>query len=312
MRTDRNLVALSMVCFLILAGNGCKDVDPPPTRYANLGTQGQPLPPTAGAWTNAAIQAGTAEWVAFREPDLDAFALTAHRADSNSEETAPLDEPVLTPIGHNEGVSDAPDADGSEEVAVEKVADAAFSSDEIEAELREVVTEFNEVAAEGDFDALLDFFVESQHDTLTELGKTAKELSGKVDALLDALESKAKGSKDSLSDFLAFSKRAASINLNIERYNIASENEAVGILATTQDRPGVANEVLFTIVDDEWYLEIPALDQMMAALPALEANATLFDKLTSQIKSGKVPASAVVKQLKKMAKSLAGASKSGP
>jgi len=56
------------IAFLV-ADSGCRPAEPPPSMYADLGTEDRPLLPTGSAWQDPAIAKGTAEWHPFRKPE---------------------------------------------------------------------------------------------------------------------------------------------------------------------------------------------------------------------------------------------------
>ena len=55
------------VGLFVLAVVGCRDSDPPPTFYRNLGTQDVPLLPAASVIHDVSLAKGSADWVPFRE-----------------------------------------------------------------------------------------------------------------------------------------------------------------------------------------------------------------------------------------------------
>ena len=63
---------------------GCRDSDPPPTFYRNLGTEDIPLLPAASVIHDVSLMKGSADWVPFRE-------VTEDEAGTPSEDGAPSD-----------------------------------------------------------------------------------------------------------------------------------------------------------------------------------------------------------------------------
>ncbi|GAG44417.1 unnamed protein product, partial [marine sediment metagenome] len=60
------------VCTLVVAGGAaCRDAEPPPAYNQDLGSDGRLLLPTATTWVNPDVITGQAEWVQFREPELE-------------------------------------------------------------------------------------------------------------------------------------------------------------------------------------------------------------------------------------------------
>ncbi|MCH7993887.1 MAG: hypothetical protein IIB57_05515 [Planctomycetes bacterium] len=59
------------VGLLVLAVVGCRDSDPPPTFYRNLGTQDVPLLPVASVIHDVSLAKGSADWVPFRKMGKD-------------------------------------------------------------------------------------------------------------------------------------------------------------------------------------------------------------------------------------------------
>lgn len=58
---------VSAVGLLVLAVAGCRDSDPPPTFYRNLGTEDIPLLPAASVIHDVTLAKGSADWVPFRK-----------------------------------------------------------------------------------------------------------------------------------------------------------------------------------------------------------------------------------------------------
>jgi len=59
------------VGLLVLAVVGCRDTDPPPTLYRNLGSQDVPLLPVASVIHDVSLAEGSADWVPFRKMGKD-------------------------------------------------------------------------------------------------------------------------------------------------------------------------------------------------------------------------------------------------
>ena len=73
---------VSTVGLLVLAVVGCRESDPPPAFYRNLGTEDVPLLPSASVIHDVSLAKGAADWVPFR-------ILAEDEADAPSEDGAP-------------------------------------------------------------------------------------------------------------------------------------------------------------------------------------------------------------------------------
>ena len=257
-------------CVLVLVaigGMGCRDTEPLPTHYRDLGTDGSPLPPTGSVWHDPAIAAGQANWHSFREPAVG----------EDAESPAPT--------------GDA-DAQGNEE---------------IEAEIRDLVDDYNEVAADGTTDELLEYYVEEQHDTLRPWLDAAASLAQKLTALREAFDQKMPEAGERIAN--AFTALGASTprELAIETITVVSDTEATGTV------PAEAGFLTyrFVVVDEEWYIEVLQIEVLAALRPAIEIALATYDGWLENLQSGQAPPDSILAQLEaaaEAAKALVGAS----
>ena len=62
----------SAIGLIVPALGGCRDSDPPPSFYRNLGSEDIPLLPVASVIHDVTLARGSADWVPFRELTEDA------------------------------------------------------------------------------------------------------------------------------------------------------------------------------------------------------------------------------------------------
>ena len=136
------------VGFAALAVVGCRDTDPTPSFYRNLGTQDVPLLPGASVIHDVSLVKGTADWVPFRE------------------------------LGQGGAASPAEDA-----------APSGDSNAETEAEIRDLLKDYNELVADRDIDELIVYHIESHQDTAKSWYEVQFSLMDKVGEIQTALTS---------------------------------------------------------------------------------------------------------------------------
>ncbi len=241
---------------LLFTATGCRETEPPPTLFQDLGTDGSPLLPTFPVWKTAAIADGKADWHPFREP---------------ASEPELGDDGGSTPDGGLAGVANT----------------------EIEAEIRELIAEFNEVARTGATDDILEYFVAEQADALEPIVDATfatkdvlQQLRGELDAKLPTAADR---SESAMNAILA----DMSLELKGETLDVKSDTEV-----NVSVNGGVISETYrFVIVDEEWYIEVPGAEALAELGPALDRGLQYYRAMLESVRSGARPAEERLKEL---------------
>lgn len=175
--------------FLIIAAAGCRDTEPPPTRFEDLGAEGKPLVPTAPVWTNPAIASGQADWYPFRDPTA---------------------EPV-------ESVDDAG-------TSAERDQEAA--SGQVETEIRELVEEYNEVVRDGAVDEILEYFVAEQAAALKPVAEAVLASFDIIGKLGTELKTKLPGETERIDSATSYLLSTMTLEIKIDSVTVQSDTEA--------------------------------------------------------------------------------------
>ena len=266
-----------LVGSIVLALPGCRDTEPTPSHYRDLGDGGRILLPGGSPWYEVRTERrSSAEWVPFREPDFEAVA-----------------EGTETPRGPATSGTGAPAARGAER---------------IEAEIRDLIDEYNEIAAEGDFEELLEYHVEAQQDAIKAMFDAAVAMMEKLEALRAAFKEKLPDEAqriDAVVDLLT--RSAGSIDLVIDSLTVVSNTEVMGKPPAGSPQPTCR----FKLVDDEWYVETPDLPDFSQLKPQIDMLLATFDGWIQGVESGQLPAAALLQQVEAQAKVIGAAQGQG-
>ncbi|UCC31628.1 MAG: hypothetical protein JSU86_04990 [Phycisphaerales bacterium] len=178
---------------VVVVGMGCRDTEPPPAHNRDLGSDREPLMPTASVWHDPDIAKGQADWHPFREP-----------------EAAPEPTEGETTTGA------APADEGG-----------------VETEIRELIDEYNELVAEttvDDVDDLLDYYMEEQHDALRPWLEAAVSLPVKLERIREALEEKLPAEKERIAEAVSKLQDPSGRELNVGSITVVSDQEATAQL----------------------------------------------------------------------------------
>ena len=229
---------------------GCRETEPEPPHNRDLGDGRTVLMPTASEWSSSAIAKGQADWHPFRDP---------------------MAEPPPS-------ATESDDAEGGE------------STGELEAEIRELIAEYNEVVADGTVEELLDYFVEAQHEKLSPILALTIKYRDAYAGLRAALETKLPGDQGRIAQAFRTIAGGLSGAIDAGEITVVSDTEVTATSALAEYR--------FTLIEEDWYLEIsqidpyaaaqtPRLEQAMASvsgwLSALEADQSKPDAVLGQI-----------------------------
>ncbi|MCH8147942.1 MAG: hypothetical protein IH987_08100 [Planctomycetes bacterium] len=242
----------SAVGLAVLAVVGCRDKDPTPSFYRNLGTQDVPLLPTASVIHDVSLLKGTADWVPFRD-------LAQAEAGTPSEDAT------------SSGDSNA----------------------ETEAEIRDLLKDYNELVADRDIDELIVYHIESHQDTAKLWYEVQFSLMDKVGEIQTALTSALPDSQARIEQ--AFAPVVAAVTgLSVDTLTVESDELVVGKLA----EGGVAAMCRFVIVDDEWFIDLPDFPETFAQLKSeVDGSMAMIDAVKAGLASGTMLADQVLAQL---------------
>lgn len=174
------------------------------------------------------------------------------------------------------------------------------TADDVEAEVRGFLNEYNQVALDRDYEELLLYHVESQRGLFKPIFDQSQAAQGKLEELLEALAEKVPEEAENLAEkFKAIEKSMAQQQV-MKNFEQSSDSEAT---ATLIQGP-IAWKCRFVKSDGEWSLEF--LDT--ALLQQLQQQATgfmtVFDQMIPAIRSGQLDAAAFTKQLDMMIEGL--------
>lgn len=246
---------------------GCRESEPPPRYYQDLGTEERPLLPTSTTWNDPRLLPGQSEWHPFREPTLDS-------------ESAPSAAAPASPEGAPVGA-------------------------ELEAEIRGVIEEHNERLAAGEFAELGEFYHADQAETVPKLAVAMGSYSAKLKELGDHLPDE-QARIERLAEFLN-PKRFLNIEIARIESAGANEVlvEIVvpwGLVLTTESVDGQSvTGMRCTLGEDGyWYIKSPVVAEFAALLPVWEAGTAQMDAQIAIAKAGGPEAATVRETIVKM------------
>lgn len=271
-RTRRLIVCAALSVVMAVAWAGCRDREPLPSHYTDLGDGQRILVLMRASWHSVPYRkSDTAQWVAFRDPN---------------EEPAP--EVADSATAETRDVGDGDD------------------QSEVEAEIRELIEEYNEIARQvdpddPDLEELLEYHVESQREALTLAFGARTKIVARVAAVRNALIEKLPDEKERIEASLSLPGLDASAELafsSIEVMNV----ETVQV----QLSGGPGQTLLVRLIDDEWFFDVPQLENLPISEAMLESALTALDGLVDGLKSGAVPAEGVLQQFEGPLKAMLG------
>ncbi|MFQ5462623.1 MAG: hypothetical protein ACE5E5_08355 [Phycisphaerae bacterium] len=173
--------------------------------------------------------------------------------------------------------------------------DDATSDDDIKAEIRAFIKEYNEVAADEDFEELRLYHVASQQEILGPMFEGAKTILAKLKAMEAALNQKLPDKKDAIEATFAMLREGSSGTLVVTGLEVVSRTEVTGQM------PPPFGHCRFLLVDDEWTLEVANLPDPVAMKSQIEMAGAMFDSLIQGLETGAMPPETVLTQIKTMA-----------
>lgn len=253
-----------LILGLVAAGNiGCRDSDPPRPHYRDVGTGGTvllPVPPPKYVITDP--NAGTADWHPFRDPS----------------EEPPEPEAV-----------DEDEESGGE-----------ASTEEIEAEIRELIADYNAIAADKDIEELLGYHLEEQQEALKPVLEAGFALLEKLPELASALEAKLPDRADRIAEVLAQLGDPGGDVLSVESLTVDDDTTVTAKLSGGV----VGSSCRFVLIEDEWFVEMPDAVDYAVMKTVLEAARAGCDGWLAGLSSGEASAEEVLTQIETLEKTL--------
>ena len=163
----------------------------------------------------------------------------------------------------------------------------------IEAEIAEVITEFNEVLTDGAIDEILEYFVADQAEALKPIVETAFATKDVIQQLRGELGTKLPDATDRIENAVNTILVDMSLELKGETLNVKSDTE-VGVSV----KGGViSQEYSFVIEDEEWYIRVAESQELAERGTALERGLHYYRDMLESVRSGAVPAEDRLKEL---------------
>ena len=241
-----------LTCVLVaLPLFGCRQSEPPPRYAENLGTEDEPLLPTAGTWKDARLVSGQSEWHPFREPVLNA-----------AKEAA-------------EAVADAPPA------ADPKVVE----------EIRAVLKEHNEKLASAAYAELAEFYAVQQAEAVPKIAEALSSLSTKLKELGGSLpdeKSKLERLAQLLAPNAMLKLDVASIDSSGDNAAVARLADLPQMAFLPDIDPAqISRDVRFDLGEDGyWYIQSPVIGALNPVLASLQASAGQLDAALADASGG--------------------------
>ena len=269
MKRYKTLLRLALL-FIVVGASvwGCRDVTPARPLNENLGTADEPLLPTQMTRYYSGLEPGGGQ-------------------DAEWHPFRPFE----------------PEAE-------EEAAAAGESDDEsggLEAEIRDLISEYNELLAERAVEDLLEYHVEEQQEAVEafyELGFASIDKLGELQA---ALEEKLPDQKDRIATMFGPALSQANSGLTVESLTVVSEEEVTGRLVGGEPITGCR----FLLLDEDWYIELQGLPDAATLTTMGQAIAATYDSRLQAIREGQVPADQMLTQMEVMFQAMLPAGESG-
>lgn len=263
----------SLACILTLftiGGIGCRDTDPPPAHFRDLGTDSVPLLPTASVRQNPAIAGGQADWHPFREPSTVPTAAATPRT------------------------SEGEDRQDSKQIE----GDDRQDSKQIEAEIRELIEEYNEVVADGTVDDLLDYYVEQQHETIRPFIESAAALAETLEQIRSELEAKMPEATDRIATVFGVLESRVRLKPVLDAITDVTDTAATGKMSGDS----LDSTYRFLVVDEAWYIELQNPEDLSQLRSALDDVVSAYRGWLQDLQAGQAPPEDILQKLETRAK----------
>lgn len=222
----------------------------------------------SSVWVDSTLRDGKAEWHPFRVPE---------------------DKPPVDPTVGDKGAAARSGGAGPA-----KPIDAAPAK-RIEAGIRDLIKEHNDLIAEGKLDDALEYWVAGQRETVKQVSTSLSSARASLSKIADALKAKLPEAQDRVSKAIDTLGTSLSLALRVDSILVKSETEADGFLAAN---PAVVAQ-RFRAIDEEWYFEVPE-ELVPLFVGGAEKIAPVFDAIAGAVNQG-APAETILQQLETMA-----------
>ena len=171
---------------------------------------------------------------------------------------------------------------------------------EIEAELRELVADYNALAADKDIEELLAYHSEEQQEELKPIIEAGFTLAERLPQLAAAFEEKLPDHAERIASALAHLGDPGGKMLSVKSITVVDDNEATAKLSGGT----LGSTCRFVVSDDEWFIEVPGAVDYAEMKSAADTTVTSCDGWLTALSSGEASAEEVLAQLEAMAETL--------
>ncbi len=216
---------------------------------------------------------------------------------------------VLLPVPPPKYVITDPDAgtadwhpfrDPSEEPVEGEESGGEASTEEVEVEIRELITDYNAIAADKDIEELLGYHLEEQQEALEPVLEAGFALLEKLHELASALEAKLPDRADRIAELLARLGDPGGDVLSVESLTVDDDTTVTAKLSGRV----VGSSCRFVLIEDEWFIEMPDTVDYAMMKTVLEAARAGCDGWLAGLSSGEASAEEVLAQIETMEKTL--------
>lgn len=193
----------------------------------------------------------------------------------------PVQSPRMDP-GLKDGAAewyDFPEINAEEPAADDEPSDEGGG--EVETEVRDLIGEYNEVVAERSIDDLLEYHVDEQQDSIAALYEAKFPATDKLAEVKAAFEEKLPDAQDDVADKFAALEHAVGVTVVIESLTVVNDDEVTVNLPAGSTTPTCR----FTVVDDDWYIEFPGLQDFASLKPLLDSVTAACDGWLQSLQS---------------------------
>lgn len=180
-------------------------------------------------------------------------------------------------------------ADGSAELPMFRV---PGEEPPVEDDILMMLEQYNGVIDGGVYEDIPDYYVESQQQGIKTLFEHVTRMEQMISAITTIVEEKAPDQIEVVEDLLYAAAGLDTLIIEVEDIIASSETEASAKLVVSQSAPavaGLANKLLFKLIDDEWVMEMPGLRIRLMLLPAFETVAMAnFGSLLGKLLAGTI------------------------
>jgi hypothetical protein len=179
------------------------------------------------------------------------------------------------------------------EEAGDQDSDGEVAKDEVEAEIRELIADYNGIAADKDIEELLNYHIEEQQEGLKPVIEVGFTLAEKLPQLAAALEEKLPDDADRITAALARHGDPTGSLLFVESLTVVDDAEV------TAELSGVAlgSTCRFVVIEDEWFIEMPDAVDYAQIKQALDTVLASCDTWLTALSSAEGSAEEVLAQV---------------